>query len=341
MPTERAGAIAIGRHRGRTYVLLVRAKGTTDQVFPKGHIEPGETREAAALRELKEEGGFAGKILRPVCDLEYKFRSETVTVHYFLVRASRRVGKGEKGRKPIWVDSRVALTLLKYKSQQRLLRDLLPVIDRFEAKAPRSKDARDASDLFIADFEHLGQSLLTNEEQGEKRVTFFITLVTATAGALGFLGDKLEPKFKEPWPTLTACALFALFLFGVQTMQRVVERNVVSDGFKLRLDRIRRYFTGRHLPSFRPFLSYDPDSPKRREFRQWPLMGRGGWLETVILVNAVLVGAIAGLMTMSCKVDPPAQIGITIGSFGVSWLVLHLAGNRLHRKRWEKEAKRL
>ena len=336
MSRERAGAIAIGRHRGRTYVLLVRARGTTDRIFPKGHVEAGETRIAAALRELEEEGGFTGQVIGAAGDIEYETRLETVAVHYFLVRASRRTGPGEAGRKPIWVDPRVALTLLKYKSQVRLLRDLLPVIDRIGAKARRPKAA---GDLFLAEFQHLAQSLLTNEEQGERRVTFFITLVTAAAGALGFFGDKVDPAFGGPWPVLTAGALFALFLFGIQTMRRVVQRNVSSDGLKLRLDRIRRYFTGRQVRRIRPFLSYDPDEPTGRDFKPWPLMGSGGWLDTVVLVNAVLAGAIAGLVTW--KLDQQSRIGITIAGFGASWLALHRAGNRLHRERWEKEARRL
>ena len=49
------------------YVLLVRKKDVPEIRLPKGHIEPGETREQAALREVTEESGYAN--LRIVADL--------------------------------------------------------------------------------------------------------------------------------------------------------------------------------------------------------------------------------------------------------------------------------
>jgi 8-oxo-dGTP pyrophosphatase MutT (NUDIX family) len=33
--------------------------------LPKGHVEPGETREEAAIREVQEETGISGRILAP------------------------------------------------------------------------------------------------------------------------------------------------------------------------------------------------------------------------------------------------------------------------------------
>jgi 8-oxo-dGTP pyrophosphatase MutT (NUDIX family) len=349
---NRAGAVAIGRLRGRNYVLLVRAKGTVDRVFPKGHVEKGETLEDAALRELKEEGGFTGRILHPGGVVRYndkKNQSEPVMTQYFLVRATQRNRQGEKGRKPIWVDPRVALTLLRYKNQQRLLRDLLPVIDRMEGSPP----VQAADEFFLHDFAYLGQSLIANEEQGEKRVTFFITLVTAAVGALGFFGDKMEPRFAEPWPMVAAFALSGLSLFGIQTMRRVVERNVVSDGLKLRMDRVRRFFTRVRPSAYRPFLSYDPDRPKARDFKPVPLRGSGGWLDTVVMVNSAILGAVAGLLVWGTRVQTSVAgwfgmdweglaaglIGIAV--FALSWHIMHRVGSWLHRERWEKEAKRL
>lgn len=59
--------------------------------LPKGWVEPGETLEAAALREVQEETGMQGKILQKLGDISYWFydRRESArihkTVHFFLL----------------------------------------------------------------------------------------------------------------------------------------------------------------------------------------------------------------------------------------------------------------
>ena len=55
-----AGGIVLRGARGAREVLLVRplARPEAPWVLPKGHIEPGEDAEAAALREVREESGI-------------------------------------------------------------------------------------------------------------------------------------------------------------------------------------------------------------------------------------------------------------------------------------------
>ncbi|MEP7325089.1 MAG: NUDIX domain-containing protein [Gemmatimonadota bacterium] len=154
MSEERAGAITVRRYRGRTLLLLVRAKGTTRRVFPKGHLERGESADQAALRELEEEAGFSGRILAPAGEAGFKMESATVPVEYFLVLATKRISDGEPGRDPIWVDPRVGLNLLAYEDVRSLLEKLLPTIDRLKPAGTRS--AKDFDDLVLMDFQHPG-----------------------------------------------------------------------------------------------------------------------------------------------------------------------------------------
>lgn len=71
--------LLIGRHdkRGRTLWSL-----------PKGHIETGETPEAAALREVEEETGILSKITRSLGVIDFWFMADGKrihkTVHHFL-----------------------------------------------------------------------------------------------------------------------------------------------------------------------------------------------------------------------------------------------------------------
>ncbi len=65
--------------------------------FPKGHIEPGETPEVAAMREISEETGIAleSLVLRaPLPPIEYVYRKPNggplvfKRVHHFIVEAT-------------------------------------------------------------------------------------------------------------------------------------------------------------------------------------------------------------------------------------------------------------
>lgn len=49
------GAIVYRKFHGNTELLLIKNANGGHWSFPKGHVEPGETEEETALREIKEE----------------------------------------------------------------------------------------------------------------------------------------------------------------------------------------------------------------------------------------------------------------------------------------------
>jgi 8-oxo-dGTP pyrophosphatase MutT (NUDIX family) len=59
--------------------------------LPKGHVEPGETAEDAAVREVEEETGIRGRVLAPLGTVDFWFVTEDrrvhKTVHHFLLEA--------------------------------------------------------------------------------------------------------------------------------------------------------------------------------------------------------------------------------------------------------------
>lgn len=60
--------------------------------LPKGKMEPGETVEQTALREIREETGISGRIIEPLEIIRYQFTHPEAglihkEVHYFLVEA--------------------------------------------------------------------------------------------------------------------------------------------------------------------------------------------------------------------------------------------------------------
>jgi 8-oxo-dGTP pyrophosphatase MutT (NUDIX family) len=120
---RQAGSIVVRTDGKEPQVLLVTAKrNPKNWIFPKGHIEKGETPEAAALRETKEEAGVVGKLIGPAGSLEYGFLGAKARVEYFLVQFKREAGPPEDGRQRTWCKLEDALDRLNYKNTRKLLR---------------------------------------------------------------------------------------------------------------------------------------------------------------------------------------------------------------------------
>jgi ADP-ribose pyrophosphatase YjhB (NUDIX family) len=119
---EQAGGIAVRRDRERWSVLLVRAKKDPSVwIFPKGHIEPGETPDDAALRETQEEAGVNGELVGPIgAPLEFQSGREPVRVQYFLIIATAEAESPE-GRVKRWYPLERAAEQLTFNGARELL----------------------------------------------------------------------------------------------------------------------------------------------------------------------------------------------------------------------------
>ena len=117
-----AGAIVFRDTAAGPHVLLVRAKKTpNDWIFPKGHVETGETEAQTARRELCEEAGIEGEPLGPIGTSEFQSGDELVRVKYYLFRYSGEASPGE-GRESRWCTVDEGLGLLAFESARDLLR---------------------------------------------------------------------------------------------------------------------------------------------------------------------------------------------------------------------------
>ena len=124
MPLIRqAGSIVVRLDTKEPQVLLVTAKrNPRNWIFPKGHIEKGETPEQAAVRETWEEAGVVGKLIGPAGVLEYGFLGAKARVEYYLVEFRKEAGPPEDGRQRTWCRLDEALERLSYKNTRKLLR---------------------------------------------------------------------------------------------------------------------------------------------------------------------------------------------------------------------------
>jgi 8-oxo-dGTP pyrophosphatase MutT (NUDIX family) len=87
-----AGGLIVDVVDGRAYTAVIARRnraGRLEWCLPKGHLEGSETPQQAAVREIFEETGIEGRILRHLATIDYWFagtdrRVHKVVYHYLL-----------------------------------------------------------------------------------------------------------------------------------------------------------------------------------------------------------------------------------------------------------------
>jgi 8-oxo-dGTP diphosphatase len=123
-----AGGV-VYRPNGKGFdVALIYRTRHDDWSVPKGHIEAGESREQAALREIKEETGLDVRIVRPLGEAVYFFRKKggdlvRKTVYHYLMEAlTTELGKPNwEVTEARWVPIAEAPSLLSYEKDREII----------------------------------------------------------------------------------------------------------------------------------------------------------------------------------------------------------------------------
>jgi len=128
LPVVRASGGVVwrpSRSHGRVYAVVHRP-AYDDWTFPKGKVDPGESDEEAALREVTEETGVHCRLDRPLGATSYIDRKgRPKIVHYWLMRAGAgRFAPGAEVDEIRWLPFDEALDLLSYERDRTLLRSL-------------------------------------------------------------------------------------------------------------------------------------------------------------------------------------------------------------------------
>jgi 8-oxo-dGTP diphosphatase len=97
-------------------VLVVHRPRYDDWSLPKGKLDPGETFEEAALREVEEETGVRARLGRELPSVEYAVRDRPKLVRYWLMSVDSDPGfePNDEVDELRWLSPREAVALLTY-----------------------------------------------------------------------------------------------------------------------------------------------------------------------------------------------------------------------------------
>lgn len=99
--------------------------------FPKGHIDPGEKSEDAAVREIREETGIEAEIVKKLGDSRYVFTKNGEKIFKVVVYFLMKYVSGEIQAQDLevlevkWVDPEKALEVLSFKKDRDFLEQAL------------------------------------------------------------------------------------------------------------------------------------------------------------------------------------------------------------------------
>jgi 8-oxo-dGTP pyrophosphatase MutT (NUDIX family) len=110
-------------------ILLIRARDLRNRpvwTLPKGALAPGESSEAAALREVREETGYRCEVVRELPPVTYWFQRDgqriRKSVRWYLMRPLEKVGEHDHEVDEVaWAAPDEADARLRYASDRQLL----------------------------------------------------------------------------------------------------------------------------------------------------------------------------------------------------------------------------
>jgi 8-oxo-dGTP pyrophosphatase MutT (NUDIX family) len=128
------GVVVRGDH---TIVIVPTRRGAQGQrvlALPKGHVDPGETPDETALREVREETGVEAAVVEKLGDVRYFYQRggkrifKRVTFYLFEYRGGSLDDHDDEVEEARWVPLSEAVTALTYDGEREMAARALSAI---------------------------------------------------------------------------------------------------------------------------------------------------------------------------------------------------------------------
>src|SRR5262252_6642325 len=141
---QSAGGVIYRASSGRVDVCLIATAGGKRWQLPKGGIDPGETIEQAAVREVREETGLKGTLIEKIAAIDFWFLegSPAVRHHKFVTFFLMHYDSGEttdhddEVDDARWFDIKQAMLQATFANERQILRSAQARITDLEQGAP-------------------------------------------------------------------------------------------------------------------------------------------------------------------------------------------------------------
>lgn len=140
-----AGGVVFKKLKTSTKICLIARRSMKKLIWclPKGHVEPDETLEETALREVREETGFLGSVCSSLGRIAYQFfdfpskKRIFKQVHFFLIeyKSGEMADHDDEVEMVRWFSVGEALTKIKYPSESDILKKGIKKIESLNEKS--------------------------------------------------------------------------------------------------------------------------------------------------------------------------------------------------------------